>query len=82
MLKEPCKGYGLVIQFVREGKGLSVSELALRTGTSPRFIEDAESSKVHPSDAFIDSLARALEMSEQELYGRIWCEDHESCSMG
>lgn len=79
MLKEPCKDYGFIIQFLREGKSLSVSELACMTRTTPVFIENTEKSKVHPSQPYIETLASALGVSYNELWERIWCDDPEQC---
>jgi transcriptional regulator with XRE-family HTH domain len=79
MLKDPCKDYGFMIQLIREEKGMSQDELAVRTGTTGRFIQDTESGKVFPSDGFIVDLASALDVSFIELKERIWCDEPEKC---
>jgi transcriptional regulator with XRE-family HTH domain len=68
-----------MIQLIREGKGMSQDELAVRTGTTGRFIQDTESGKVFPSDGFIVDLASALDVSFIELKERIWCDEPEKC---
>ncbi|MBT2692636.1 helix-turn-helix transcriptional regulator [Bacillus sp. ISL-55] len=79
MLKDPCKDYGFMIQLIREGKGMSQDELAMRTGTTRKFIQDTECSRVFPSDGFIAALASALDVSFIELKERIWCDEPEKC---
>ena len=79
MLKDPCKDYGFMIQIIREGKGISQDELAMRTRTTRRFIQDTESSKVFPSDRFIYELSAALDVPFNDLKDRIWCDEPENC---
>ncbi|MBT2643463.1 helix-turn-helix transcriptional regulator [Bacillus sp. ISL-41] len=80
MLRNPCKEYGFIIQIIREGLGMSIEELAFRTETSPKFIQDTESSKVYPSDKYIELLSNALDIPFNELKERIWCEKPDECS--
>jgi ribosome-binding protein aMBF1 (putative translation factor) len=80
MLKDPCKDYGFIIQMIREGAGMSVEELAFRTETSVRFILYTESSRVFPSDKYIELLSQALDIPFNELKERIWCEKPDECS--
>jgi transcriptional regulator with XRE-family HTH domain len=81
MLKDPCKNYGFMIQLIREGKGMTLEELAKRTKTTARFIQDTETSRVFPSDRFIYELSVALDVPFNDLKDRIWCDEPEECGI-
>ncbi|MBZ5753068.1 MULTISPECIES: multiprotein-bridging factor 1 family protein [Metabacillus] len=73
MLNEPCLGYGLKIQEMRERLGLTRSELGLLTKTDENVIIKLELSKIHPSDYFIETIATAFNVNPFELKKSIWC---------
>jgi len=74
MLNEPCSGYGIKIQELREKLGMTTSELALLLKTDEKTVERLELSKIHPTDYFIEKIATALNVNPFELKNYIWCD--------
>ena len=68
--------YGAVIRAAREAKQESVRALAKRTGLSNQYLSQMENEKLTcpPSEEVIDIVARALELSPNDLarlFGRV-----------
>lgn len=64
------KTLGDFIRELREGKDLSVRELAKRLGLSAPFLSDVELGRRHPSDEVLLKLARELGTTVAELRKR------------
>lgn len=60
---------GTSIGQLREQRGLSIEELAMRVGERPNYINRLEQGKVLPNKTVITAVARALEVNPNRLLG-------------
>ncbi|SMO59431.1 helix-turn-helix domain-containing protein [Solitalea koreensis] len=58
---------GLKIRTLRSEKGISLTELALKTGVSVSYLNEIEKSKKHPKPSKIALIADALDVSYDQL---------------
>ena len=68
-VKEPGLLIGEKIKKIRESKGLSIDEVAKRTGFSKEFLIDIENGKVSPPLGIIVKLSKALDTMVANLFG-------------
>lgn len=61
---------GQFIDRIRDGKDLSLRELAKRIGCTAPFLSDVIHARRYPSDNMMKEIARALEVKESELRER------------
>lgn len=65
----PLKGFGLRMRGFRRERGLTQRELAKSSGLSHRMIAYYEQDDAQPPGAIVVALARALQVSTDELLG-------------
>ncbi len=63
------KGFGPRLAEIRIGRGLTQAELGTKVGASQRVIAYYESHEAQPPGAMLVDLAKALEVSADELLG-------------
>lgn len=59
LIKEPCLNYGEKIEELRVQRGLTLKELAFITETNEMTIRNLEKSLIHPTNHFIEKVAKA-----------------------
>lgn len=64
----PVGALGRRLRRVREGRGLSLREVARQLGVSPSFISQMENGKSQPSVATLYSLSQLLDVSIDQLF--------------
>lgn len=69
MKERTLEGFGQRLAEIRQGRGLSQIELAAAVGVSNRVIHYYEQDGAQPPGALLVDLARALDVSADELLG-------------
>jgi transcriptional regulator with XRE-family HTH domain len=67
-VSEPLEPLGLALQRIREARGLTVEELAERSGVAASTIKDAEQGESTPRTDTIARLARPLGLTFEEVW--------------
>lgn len=62
---------GALIRELRRAQALTLVQMSARSGLSHPFLSQVENGRARPSFASLDSIARALGMTQFELFGRI-----------
>ncbi len=70
-VKQPGILIGEKIRNIREAKGLSIDEVAKKTGFSKELLEDIESGKVSPPLGMIVKLSKALDTMVANLFTQL-----------
>lgn len=58
---------GEKVQELRNGKGISMRELARRTGISSSFLGEIEAGRRYPKEAYLAAIAKELGVNASEL---------------
>jgi transcriptional regulator with XRE-family HTH domain len=66
--EQPSLRFGAVLRRLRQGAGLTITELARRIGRTQSYVSQLESGALHPpDDDMLSKIARVLETDEEKL---------------
>jgi transcriptional regulator with XRE-family HTH domain len=66
-MKDDSKKLGENLKKIRTGKNITQTELAISLGVDKSFISNLENGKTNPTLSTITNIAKALEVSTNEL---------------